>query len=79
MKHNGRSARPLLPFGNHDLLLIDFPLLYRVFFTGRTQSYNTAPVGYTQASLQTWKRALAPLIGEPSGEPKSPMTRFFEL
>ena len=78
MKHNGRSARPLLPFGNHDLLPIDFPPLYRGFFTGRTHSYNTAPVGYTQASLQTWKRALALLIGEPSGEPKSPMTRFLE-
>lgn len=78
MKHNAKSARPLLPFGNHDLILIDFPPLYRGFFTGRTSSYNTVPVGYTLASLQAWKRALAPLIGEPCGEPKSPMTRFLE-
>jgi hypothetical protein len=78
MKHNSRSARPLFPFGTHDLILIDFPPLYRRIFTGRTHSYNTAPVGYTHASLQTWKRALAPLLDEPSGEPKSPITRFLK-
>lgn len=78
MKHNARSARPLLPFGSHDLILIDFPPLYRGFFSAKTRSYNTAPVGYTKASLQNWKRALAPLIGEPSGEPKSPIARFLE-
>ena len=65
MKHNARVARPWLPYGDHDLILIDFPPLYRGFFTGRTHSYNTAPVGYTQTSLQNWKRALAPLIGKP--------------
>ena len=78
MKRNARKTKRLLTFGDHDLVLIDFPPLYRGFITGRTHSYNTAPVGYTKASLQTWKRALAPLIGEPSGEPKSPVTFFLE-
>ncbi len=78
MKHNSRSARQLVPFGNHDLILIDFPPLNRGFFTCRTHSYNTAPVGYTLDSLQTWKRALAPLIGEQSGELTSPIIRFLQ-
>lgn len=78
MKHNSRSARPLLPFGNHDLILIDFPPLYRGFFTGRLHSYNTAPVGYTKTSLQRWKRALAPLIADSGGALKSPVTHFLE-
>ncbi|QDT15579.1 hypothetical protein [Alienimonas californiensis] len=78
MKLNARSARRLFPFGDHDLILIDFPPLRRGFLTGRYHSLYTAPVGYTEASLQVWKRALAPLLREPSGESQSPITQFLE-
>lgn len=78
MKRNARKARRLFPFGDHDLILIDFPPLRRGFLTGRYHSLYTAPVGYTEASLQVWKRALAPLLREPSGESHSPITQFLE-
>lgn len=57
MKRNSRSARPLIPFGDTTLILIDFPPLYRSFF-GKIRSYNTAPVGYTKESLMQWNYAL---------------------
>lgn len=63
MKRNARSARPLLPFGNSDLILIDFPPLKKTFF-GRIYSYNTAPVGYTKESLAKWNAALGNVLGK---------------
>ncbi len=78
MKRNARKAKRLILFGAHDLILIDFPPLYRAFFTGRMHSYNTAPVGYTKDSLERWKRALKPFIGESSKEPQPPIARFLE-
>ncbi|GAA4468808.1 hypothetical protein [Novipirellula rosea] len=61
MKRNSRSARPLLPFGSHDLILIDFPPLQTGLFGG-IWSYNTAPVGYTKESLNDWAIALASVV-----------------
>jgi hypothetical protein len=61
MKKNSRSARPLLPFGKTDLILIDFPPLKRGLF-GKIRSYNTAPVGYTKESLAKWNEALGNVI-----------------
>ena len=61
MKRNSRAARPLLPFGATDLILIDFPPLIKGFF-GRVRSYNTAPVGYTKESLAQWNAALGNII-----------------
>ncbi|WP_168564954.1 hypothetical protein [Crateriforma spongiae] len=61
MKRNARSARPFLPFGNHDLILIDFPPLQTGFWGG-IWSYNTAPVGYTKDSLNDWANALAAIV-----------------
>ena len=61
MKHNARSARPLVPFGSHDLVLIDFPPLQRGFFGGGW-SYNTTPVGYTKESLGQWEAALRAIL-----------------
>lgn len=63
MKCNSRSARPLLPFGNHDLILIDFPPLQTGFWGG-IWSYNTAPVGYTKESLSDWAHALATILDD---------------
>jgi hypothetical protein len=63
MKHNARSARPLVPFGAHDLILIDFPPLQRGFFRG-VWSYNTAPVGYTHESLEQWEAALRAIMAD---------------
>lgn len=68
MKHNLRSARPLFPFGAHDLILIDFPPLQRTLF-GRIWSYNTAAVGYTRQSLALWKTALSDAFGDSSASP----------
>ncbi|QDT04365.1 hypothetical protein K227x_27560 [Rubripirellula lacrimiformis] len=65
MKHNARSARPLFPFGSHDLILIDFPPLHRTLF-GRVWSYNTAAVGYTSQTLASWRPALATANATPN-------------
>ena len=76
MKHNARRATPLVPFGKQDLILIDFPPLYRGFFTGKVRAYNTAPVGLTQTSLKAWKRALLLLLSETDSESESAFVQF---
>ncbi|TWT79703.1 hypothetical protein CA13_11100 [Planctomycetes bacterium CA13] len=47
MKHATRKAKRV-PFGDRDLILIDFPPLYRDIL-GLTRSYTTVAVGYTVA------------------------------
>ncbi len=66
MKRGTRKVRRILPFGNRDLILIDFPPLDRGFFTGRWHSMTTAPVGYTPESLDEWKSVLRQHLSEDS-------------
>ncbi len=63
MKQNSRTARPPFPFGDHDLILIDFPPL-QTGFRGGIWSYNTAPVGYTRDSLSAWANAFATILDD---------------
>lgn len=61
MKLASRGARRLSPFGNADLILIDFPPFVERFFGGY-HAYTTAPVGYTPESLKAWAAALEPVF-----------------
>ena len=63
MKFGSRGARPLLPFGRHDLILIDFPPLQKSVL-GKVWGHTTAPVGYTKESLVLWIEALRWLVDD---------------
>ena len=65
MKYRARRASRLFPFGDSDLILIDFPPLKRGFF-GKTRSHITAPVGYTPESLEQWSEALGVGTADPA-------------